>query len=91
MRVECIIHFPRRSNCPNENIPINGGIYTVRSRRTVGGITGYLLNEIINEPQIYSDSGGVALECGFDVKGFRPITDISALTKLTKVKELEDA
>lgn len=50
--------------------------------------------EIVNSITMCScDVTGETSMCepSFDLKHFRPVTDISALQKLTKVRELENA
>lgn len=68
--------------------PVKGQIYHVRSIITREGKRGYYLEEIVNEPGNWRDG---FFEPAFAAESFRPITDISALTRLTKVRELEDA
>lgn len=94
MRVECIKDFEAqrlRRPYKDEIFPVFGQIYTVRDiKSAIGGGDRkfYLLEEIINAPRQYNNAFG---EPAFESTGFRPVTDISALTKLTKVRELEDA
>ena len=86
MKVVCIRGFLAR----DEICPIVGQVYTVRDVTNYFGIKAYRLHEIINKPKQYAEDFG---ECSFVASHFRPVTDISAFTKLTKVKEreLEDA
>jgi hypothetical protein len=95
MKVVCIVdvsksQFPRLGYY--EIGPVYNQVYTVRKKLTytIGNkkIYGYLLEEIVNIPQRYSQ--GVE-EVNFATRMFRPITDISDLQKLTKVREKEDS
>lgn len=67
--------------------PTKGTVYTIRGKYgdKYFKMMGYWFVELRNQPNIDG------IEPSFDVNCFRPVTDISALTKLTKVKELEDA
>lgn len=101
MRVECIKSFDEirawrinhsKGTLAHEIYPEVGGIYTVRRVVDVelpfnqGFMKGYLLNEIRNEIALYYNGPN---ELCFMVEHFRPVTDISELQKLTKVRELE--
>lgn len=93
MRYECItdmndVKKNRRLVYGSEIFPVLHGVYTIRAIEYFGSHKGYLLNEIVNEPRAYN---GGRRELIFGAEHFRPITDISALTQLTKVRELEDA
>ena len=88
MKVVCIDHLHNTFQYPDEIMPVKGQIYTVRNTLRLGDITGYYLVEIINKPKWYQHG---FMELAYNVTHFRPVTDISALTELTKVKELEDA
>lgn len=72
--------------------PVKGIIYTVRGTRKNRPPheirDGYLFEEIHNPVMDWLTGFE---EASFDIHCFRPITDISALVELTKVRELEDA
>jgi hypothetical protein len=91
-RIECINDdgFPILYRFAN--YPVKGGIYTVRDFSDIDGDV--LLNEIVNTISLcqHSGTGDIAMrECSFDQDRFRPLTDISVLEELLKVKEMEDA
>lgn len=92
MRVVCIKDFSQLSGLRGETLPIVGNIYTVREVvHYYKDRPAYRFMEIINSPRMYCTSGGNVMdECCFATRNFRPVTDISALIKLTKVRELED-
>lgn len=84
MKVECINIDRIRGTVPfyPGGILKLGAIYTVTGRAThTNGSPCYNLAETDNE----------SFRPHFYVERFRPLTDISALTILTKVRELEDA
>lgn len=90
MKLECInATFSDRYHRNKEIYPVKGQIYTLRHSFTEDGTTYIQLNEIVNPHLKYHGYDGLC-EMGFNLKRFRPITDISAFTKLTKVKELEE-
>lgn len=92
MKVECI-----RADWPNAykhhgcTTPTLGQILTVRWADE----DSLRFEEIMNPDDIPCHHHGTGTssitEPSFDRRYFRPITDISALQKLTKVRELEDA
>jgi hypothetical protein len=89
MRVKCIKSFDVRGRIYQEIIPLVGVTYTVRAlmHYPQAGY-GYLLEEIRNEPHNYAEAFAETI---FDTKHFRPVTDISIFTRLTKIRKLEDA
>lgn len=93
MKVVCINNTRSFDGGRGDEIhPTIGTIYTVRShevfQRSGESLYGYLLEEIRNPINHYI---GGPREFFFQKKHFRPLTDISALQKLTKVRKLEDA
>jgi hypothetical protein len=98
MRVICIRSFDdvrndRRMCYGDEILPEEGKIYHVRKiippePRGIRQMNAYLLEEIVNVPRLYHPD--TMREIMFGENRFRRITDISALTRLTKVRELED-
>jgi len=68
-----------------EICPVAGPIYTVRTIGIVNGGVGMRLDEIHNEPRLYT--GGV-FECAFRASHFRPVkttqTDISVFTEIVR-------
>lgn len=91
MRLECIDDdvYPSWRRLV-EIHPVKGRIYTLRESFDEEGYTYIRLVEIVNKLMDYGEPYGMQ-EVAFNREKFRPVTDISALTKLTKVKELEDA
>jgi hypothetical protein len=94
MRVQCITDFESaRGAYTTEILPIKGEIYNIRGIIKREEATGYHLEEIVNTFRWYRDRRNASFFCevSFDVRDFRPITDISSLVRLTKVRKLEDA
>ena len=90
MKVECIRGFDELKQTQvymGEIYPVVGMVYTVRNITTFADMTGYRFHEIINKLNLYRNGLD---ECSFHSAHFRRVTDISALTQLTKVRELED-
>lgn len=94
MRVQCITDFEsHRGGYKTEILPIKGEIYNIRGIVRRYDAIGYHLEEIVNTFRWYRDRRNASFFCevSFDTKDFRPITDISSLVRLTKVRKLEDA
>lgn len=94
-RVECIKEMPAviQGIWPLINYPSLGGKYTVRGifdDEHCESQVWILLEEIRNIDVRWGPNASIKREAAWPEFMFRPITDISALTQLTKVRELED-
>lgn len=73
-----------------ESKPVAGRVYTIRKILVVSDGVGFLLDEIVNVPRLYTEG---IFEHGFFAFRFRPVTtkstDISIFRRLVEPSELE--